>query len=77
MNPIDETMRDFAVSELNKEVNIIKPDFPETAIQIFGWNLFRVFRDDKQEMICIVLEKNGLFKEFVTRPEAKKRYGND
>ena len=50
------------------------PDFPETSIQVFGWNLFRVFRDDKQEMICIVLEKDGLFKEFVTRSEARKRY---
>lgn len=73
-------MRDFAVKELDKEAKLVldhDEDEIFTTIKIFGWNLFRVFRDSKGEMICIVLEKDGLFKEFVSRPEAKKRYGNE
>jgi len=50
---------------------------PFFGVQLFGWDIFRIFRDNEGEMLCIVLEKDGLFKEFVTRSEAKKRYGNE
>ena len=36
-----------------------------TTIKIFGWDLWRVFRDDKKEMIKIILHKDNEFKEFV------------
>jgi len=36
-----------------------------TTIKIFGWDLWRVFRDDKKEIIKIVLQKDNKFKEFV------------
>ena len=39
-------------------------DPPVLGVEIFGWAVHRVFRDDKKEMIKIVLHKDNEFKEF-------------
>ena len=38
------------------------------TVKIFGWDVWRVFRDDKKNILKIVLNKDGLFKEFGVRP---------
>ncbi len=62
-NPIDDAMRDFAVNELNKELNI-EEDPEVIGVQIFGWNVWRVFRDEHKNMIKIVLRKGNRTMEF-------------
>jgi len=36
-----------------------------TTIKIFGWDLYRVFRDSNNNIIKIVLKRDNYFKEFV------------
>ena len=45
--------------------------FPEVQVKIFDWNLFRVFRDQKDNIIQIVLEKDSVFREFAFESQAK------
>ncbi len=66
-NPIEDTIRDFAVNELNKEARLVldhDEDEIFTTIKIFGWDLWRVFKDNKKEIIKIVLKKGNDFREF-------------
>ena len=39
-------------------------DPPFFGVQLFGWDIFRIFRDEDKEMIKIVLHKDNEFKEF-------------
>ena len=39
-------------------------DFPETCVKIFDWNVWRVFRDEDKNILKIILEKDGITKEF-------------
>ena len=64
MNPIEETIRDFAVNKLNREAGTDDETEIFTTIKIFGWHLFRVFRDSKKNIIKIVLKKGNDFREF-------------
>lgn len=64
-NPIEETMRDFAVNKLNNEIGTDDENEIFTTIKIFGWDLFRVFRDANKNIIKIVLKRGNYFKEFV------------
>jgi len=34
------------------------------SVQIFGHNVYRVFRDEQKKILKIVLEKDGEFFEF-------------
>ncbi len=64
-NPLDDAMRDFAVNKLNNEIGTDDENEIFTTIKIFGWNLFRVFRDEDKNIIKIVLKRGNYFKEFV------------
>jgi len=35
-----------------------------TTIKIFGWDLWRIFRDEKKNILKIILKKDGIFREF-------------
>jgi len=61
---IDEAMRDFAVDKLNKEIGTDDETEIFTTIKIFGWDLFRVFRDVDKNIIKIILKRGNHFKEF-------------
>lgn len=39
-------------------------DHEEISASIYGWDLYRVFRDEDKNIIKIVLEKDGIFREF-------------
>ncbi len=43
---------------------IEEEDPPFFGVQLFGWDIFRIFRDESKEMIKIVLHKDNEFKEF-------------
>ena len=36
----------------------------EISASIYGWELYRVFRDKDKNILKIVLEKDGIFREF-------------
>lgn len=36
----------------------------EISASIYGWDLYRVFRDEKKNIIKIVLKKDNVFREF-------------
>ncbi len=57
-SPLDEAMRDFSM-HTDDETEIF------ATVKIFGWDLFRVFRDADKNIIKIVLKKDNLFLEFV------------
>lgn len=42
------------------------------TVKIFGWNVWRVFRDEDKNILKIVLEKDGIFKEFKADIEYNK-----
>jgi len=56
-SPLDEAIRDFSM-HTDDETEIF------TTVKIFGWDLFRVFRDAEKNIIKIVLQKDGVFREF-------------
>jgi hypothetical protein len=62
MNPIDETMRDFAYNKLMAEGGFEDPPMLET--KIFGWDVWRVYRDSKKNILKIVLKNKNRFREF-------------
>ena len=39
-------------------------DTPIISVQIFGWDIYRIFRDEDKNIIAIVLMKDGVFREF-------------
>ena len=39
-------------------------DPPFFGVQIFGWDVFRAFRDKNKEIIKLVLVKDGIFHEY-------------
>lgn len=48
-------------------------DYDEfVTVKIFGHNIHRIFRDDKKNIICIVLEKDGVYREFKYDNDCKK-----
>ena len=55
---------------MSEEVSIEFETFGDntTAIKIlpkiFGWNIYRVFRDADKNILKIILEKDGIYKEF-------------
>lgn len=74
-NRKDEVKRDKDLKDSNNYSLMlsesIKYDSTKTGIfpedihgNIFGWEVYRVFRDEEKNIICIVLIKDGLFREF-------------
>ena len=61
-NPFSDAMRDFAVNKLNKECGVEEESM--LGVQLFGWDVFRIFRDSDKNMIKIVLKKGNEFREF-------------
>lgn len=49
---------------LKNSANFITDD-PMIGAQIFGWEIYMVFRDEEKNIIKIILHKNGIFKSFV------------
>ncbi len=35
-----------------------------SGVQIFGWDIFRAFRDKNKEIIKLILVKDGIFHEY-------------
>jgi len=48
-------------------------DPPFFGVQLFGWDIFRIFRDENKEMIKIVLHKGNEFKEFTNLDWKEKK----
>ena len=46
-------------------------DHKEISASIYGWDLYRVFRDEKKNIIKIVLEKDNAFREYSFESQAK------
>lgn len=52
-------------------------EFPETLVKIYDWNVWRVFRDNSQNILKIVLEKDGLYRAFAFEDQDDKRVGDE
>ena len=75
-NPIEDTMRNFAVNKLNEEAGFGE-DPPFFGVQLFGWDIYRIFRDENKEMIKIILVRDGIFHEFENTNWRKEHESNN